>query len=94
MLFRNRYRPLATLRRPTVEPLEETCAVPGQLQVLRARELVSPDGATWRVREALMPDGEWALIFDRQGFARRVRSYPSDWWRMDADGLWALSWSR
>lgn len=75
-------------------PLNKPLRQVGELVVLRTREIISPVGATWRVREALMPDGERALIFDRQGFARRVRHYPTGWWRMDDNALWAVSWSR
>lgn len=66
----------------------------GGLTVLRERELVSPAGAHWRVREALMPDGEFALVFDTRGMARRVRHFPRDWWRLPDEALWLVSWSR
>lgn len=41
-----------------------------------------------------MPDGEFALVFDSRSIARRVRHYPTDWWRLDDEALWQVSWSR
>jgi hypothetical protein len=96
MLARHRVLPLrpaadleaAQLHRPPI--LRER----GGMTVLRERELVSPTGASWRVREALMPDGEFALVFDTRGTARRVRHFPRDWWRLPDEALWQVSWSR
>ena len=66
----------------------------GGLTVLRERELVCPTGAPWRVREALMPDGTFALVFDTRSVARRVRDYPREWWRLNDEALWQVSWCR
>ncbi len=58
----------------------------------RFREMVI-DGALWRVYEqnALRLDESACLIFLGPGIARRVRTYPADWFDLSDDALVQLS---
>ncbi len=58
----------------------------------RFREIVI-DGALWRVYEqdAFHPDASPCLIFLGPGVARRVRTYPADWFDLSDDALVRLS---
>jgi hypothetical protein len=48
----------------------------------------------WTVREVVDPTtGTSVLIFARDGIARRVRHYPSNWRELSNEALLALSWS-
>ena len=60
------------------------------------RRIVAPDGTLWRVYEwrARSYDPCPSLIFDSEGFARRVRHYPESWRTVPADELYRLSWKK
>ena len=38
-------------------------------------------------------DADQALIFETDGIARRVRTYPANWAELPDDALYVLSWS-
>jgi hypothetical protein len=56
--------------------------------------IVDSDGVEWAVREVETPQtwarGERCLVLNSRDCVRRVWNYPSDWRRLDADGLLAL----
>ena len=58
------------------------------------RRIVAPDGTQWDVyeRRARSCDACPTLIFDSEGFARRVRHYPESWRTVAADELYRASW--
>lgn len=57
----------------------------------RVRDLVI-DGEPWRVYEqdAVHPEGPSCLIFLSPGVARRVRTYPVDWFELTDEALAGL----
>lgn len=58
------------------------------------RHFLAPDGCEWRVREVPLPDCEKragsCLVFETTGLARRVWSYPADWFDASEATLLAL----
>ena len=60
----------------------------------RARHFLASDGCEWRVREVPLPDCEkragFCLVFEATGVARRVWSYPADWFDASEATLRAL----
>lgn len=65
-----------------------------------ARTVGDPDsGVSWRVREVDATGtpgarGTRCLVFDSEGVARRVWTYPTDWHDLDPAALLRLSWGR
>lgn len=67
-------------------------ALPGATKKVR---LLSADGLRWTVREVPAPPfdrrGGMHLVFDGELVMRRVRSFPTDWYDLSDDDLYALS---
>lgn len=62
----------------------------------QSRRFVDRDGRRWQIRECAAPKhpcprGTRCLIFESEGVARRVWSYPDDWDTLDESALDALS---
>jgi hypothetical protein len=84
---------------PTVpsEYQPQTGRLPAYAKALletRIRRFIAPDGREWCVREAPLPKCEkrsgFCLIFEADGLARRVWSYPASWLDMPQTDLCAL----
>lgn len=63
-----------------------------RLETLGEREILSPTGTTWRVREALAIDVPGAtsptcLIFDSGKTCTRFWKYPAEWFQLSAQQL-------
>ena len=60
----------------------------------RVRDLFA-DGLRWRIRELPAPSfdrrGGTHLVFDGEVIMRRVRFFPSNWYELSDDELYALS---
>jgi hypothetical protein len=71
---------------------------PGTHPEKRIRRFVAPDGRQWRVHEVPLPKCEkragFCLIFEADGLARRVWSYPANWVDMSQTELCALCEAR
>jgi hypothetical protein len=64
----------------------------------RRRSIVDADGTSWEVREIRNHDydrrGGHSLVFESSNAVRRVRSYPSDWYDLAKEELFAISMRR
>lgn len=58
----------------------------------RQRSLRDPEGNVWTVREVEYADVPPSLLFEGEGVIRRVRKYPSHWYKLSEAELYALSW--
>ena len=60
-----------------------------------AARVFEADGRRWLVRERLLPLADEAsrpsLIFESDGIARRLRTYPAGWFDLPDDELYRLS---